>query len=114
MNLLTLYVIITFVIILTIYGSARIYFVAKNSSIMMLLGFISIEISVFIIISIKNFEKTNFPIFSGLKVAGYIINISLAALGANIIAGAISRRAEYTVLKHKKHDIKLLEEYKKI
>ncbi|MBU2764830.1 hypothetical protein HAP94_01140 [Acidithiobacillus ferrivorans] len=107
--MLVTYIVMTFAIILLIFQATKIYFIAKNPWCMMLLGLGAIIWSVLLITSINNLEKTNLLIFKDLKIAGYIINISLAAIGANIIAGAIAFRAEHTVKKQKKEDIKNLE-----
>lgn len=74
----------------------------------MLLGFFDIIIATVLNSSVHALIKTNLPIFKDLLTANYVINISIAAIGANIIAAALFLRAEHTVKEKEKEYIKKL------
>jgi preprotein translocase subunit Sec63 len=95
---------------MVIFNLTTFYKVSKSPIVMLIIGLFSIAISSWLTYSINTLENTKLPIFDGLKIAGYVVTISLAAIGANIAAGAIMFRAKKTVERKRCEAKKELEE----
>ena len=105
--MLLIYIVIICFLIFSNYKLGK-YFFVKEPLFMLFLGSFDIIIAVLLNVGIKALIKTGLTIFKDLVIANYLVNISIAAIGANIIASAIVVGAERAAKNKEKEEIKNL------